>query len=106
VETPECKHYVGHGITGTLGMDVSVAVRPEKITVSRTRPKGEFNFCAAEVVDLAYLGSYTTYHLKLDSGMKLKASAPNVERHHEGAPTWGDKVYAHWSQSAMVVLIN
>ena len=106
VETPECKHYVGHGITGTLGMEVSVAVRPEKIAVSSTRPEGEFNFCEAEVVDLAYLGSYTTYHLKLKSGMKLKASAPNIDRHHEGAPTWGDKVYARWSDSAMVVLIN
>ena len=89
-----------------LGMEVSVAVRPEKIAVSSTRPDGKFNVCEAEVVDLAYLGSYTTYHLKLKSGMKLKASAPNVDRHHEGAPTWGDKVFARWSDSAMVVLIN
>ena len=106
VETPECKHYVGHGITGTLGMDVSVAVRPEKIVVSKTKPAGEHNFCQGEVVDLAYLGSYTTYHLKLNSGMKLKASAPNVDRHQEGVPTWGDKVFASWSESAMVVLTS
>ena len=106
VETPECKHYVGHGITGSVGMDVSVAVRPEKIVISKTKPADEFNFCEGEVVDLAYLGSYTTYHLKLHSGMKLKASAPNVDRHQEGAPTWGDTVYAGWSESAMVVLTS
>ncbi|MEO6025066.1 MAG: TOBE domain-containing protein, partial [Burkholderiales bacterium] len=106
IETPECKHYVGHGITGTLGMAVGVAVRPEKISVLRERPSGEFNFCEAEVIDLAYLGSYTVYYLKFASGKKIKASAPNVDRHQEGAQTWGDKVFATWSQSAMVVLTN
>ena len=106
IETPECKHYVGHGITGTLGMAVGVAVRPEKISVRRERPSGEFNSCPGEVIDLAYLGSYTVYHLKLASGKTIKASAPNIDRHHEGAPTWGDQVYAAWSESAMVVVTN
>ena len=32
IETPECKHYVSHGITGTEGMEVHVAVRPEKMS--------------------------------------------------------------------------
>ena len=30
----DCQHYVGHGITGTAGMAVSVALRPEKIRLS------------------------------------------------------------------------
>ena len=106
IETPECNHYVGHGITGTLGMAVGVAVRPEKIGVGRERPSGEFNFCKGEIIDRAYLGSYTVYHLKLPTGKIIKASAPNVDRHQEGALTWGDQVYASWSDSAMVVVTN
>ena len=106
IETPECNHYVGHGITGTLGMAVGVAVRPEKIGVGRERPSGEFNFCKGEIIDRAYLGSYTVYHLKLPTGKVIKASAPNVDRHQEGALTWGDQVYASWSDSAMVVVTN
>ena len=34
----DCRHHVGHGITGTVGMAVTVAVRPEKIRLSRQRP--------------------------------------------------------------------
>jgi ABC-type Fe3+/spermidine/putrescine transport system ATPase subunit len=36
----DCKHYVGHGITGTEGMDVTVALRPEKITLTADKPEG------------------------------------------------------------------
>ena len=35
VECADCRHYVGHGITGTEGMTVSVAIRPEKIKLQR-----------------------------------------------------------------------
>ena len=38
IDCADCKHYVGHGITGTEGMAVSVALRPEKITLTREAP--------------------------------------------------------------------
>jgi putrescine transport system ATP-binding protein len=28
----DCRHYVGHGITGTLGMEVAVAIGPRRST--------------------------------------------------------------------------
>ncbi|WP_374592368.1 ABC transporter ATP-binding protein [Aquabacterium sp.] len=104
IECPECKHYVGHGITGTLGMDCAVVLRPEKIELSRTQPTGEFNWVRGEVEDLAYMGSYTAYYLKLPTGMRLKATMANTERHPENVPTWGDHVYARWANDATVVL--
>ena len=107
VDTPECRHYVGHGITGTDGMEVSVAIRPEKIRITRERPGGAhdgFNCVEAEVADLAYLGSYTIYHLKLATGLLVKASIASVERLPDWQPTWGDKVFASWDEYAMVVL--
>ncbi|PRC94563.1 potA: polyamine ABC transporter, ATP-binding protein [Solimicrobium silvestre] len=106
ISTPECKHYVGHGITGTLGMSVSVAVRPEKISVSVEAPDQQYNCVHGEVVELAYLGSYTVYHIKLASGMTIKASVSNSVRHGAFHPKWGDKLFAYWTDDAMVVLTS
>lgn len=104
VRCPECLHYVGHGITGTAGMEVGVALRPEKIQLSQQQPDKPHNWCAGVVSDIAYFGSHTTYHLKLDSGMVLKVQQPNLSRHTEHDLTWGDHTFAHWSRDAMVVL--
>ncbi len=42
IDCADCRHYVGHGITGTEGMAVAVAVRPEKIRLcTRRKPAGD-----------------------------------------------------------------
>ena len=104
IECTDCKHYVGHGITGTLGMPVTVALRPEKIHLSRHKPGDEYNTVRGVVQDLSYFGSYTVYHLKLESGALLKVSMSNVQRHREDEISWGDEAWAHWSRNAHVVL--
>jgi putrescine transport system ATP-binding protein len=106
VDSPECKHYVGHGITGTLGMPVSIAIRPEKLSISTEAPQQSYNCVVGEIIELAYLGSYTVYHLRLGSGMLVKASVGNTVRHGAFHPKWGDRVYASWADDAMVVLTN
>jgi putrescine transport system ATP-binding protein len=100
----DCRHWVGHGITGSLGMAVTVALRPEKIALLRDKPEGEFNQVQGQVKELSYFGSYTVYHLLLASGAVLKVSLANTERHRDAAPTWGDTVWAHWADTAAVVL--
>ncbi|MBD3816747.1 MAG: polyamine ABC transporter ATP-binding protein [Halothiobacillus sp.] len=104
VRCPECTHYVGHGISGTSGMDVAVALRPEKIQLSKEKPQAKYNWCEGEVVEMAYLGAHTTYHLKLASGMILKAQEINITRDLSCGLTWGDRAYAQWDNLAMVVL--
>jgi putrescine transport system ATP-binding protein len=104
IDTADCKHYVGHGITGTQGMPVTVALRPEKIALQREKPADEYNCVAGVVQELSYFGSETVYRIKLASGMILCASVANTERHRESAFTWGDTVWATWSQQAHVVL--
>ncbi len=106
VSCPECMHYVGHGITGTQGMAVGVALRPEKIQLLREQPQGPHNWCEGTIEDIAYFGAYTTYHLKLKTGMVLKVQQANLSRHNVQDPTWGDKVYAEWSADSMVVLTH
>jgi putrescine transport system ATP-binding protein len=104
IESPECRHHVGHGISGTLGMPVSVGIRPEKIDISFSEPAQPANKVTGEVIEMAYLGSTTVYHLRLASGMILKATMMNHARHASARPKWGDRVFASWAEDAMVVL--
>ena len=112
----DCKHHVGHGITGSVGMAVTVALRPEKIALSRNRPYsdfgdfgefgkfGECNAVQGVVKEIGYFGSFTVFHLLLRSGAVLKVSLSNTQRHGDSNFTWGDALWAHWSPSAQVVL--
>ena len=107
IECTDCSHYVGHGITGTEGMKLSVAVRPEKIHLQREVPEVEFaphNRVQGKIKDLSYFGSFTVYHLELASGAVLKVSQSNASRHSEDKLTWGDVAWASWSPTAHVVL--
>jgi len=98
-------HHVGHGITGTQGMAVTVALRPEKIALSRQPPADTSrNAVQGTVRELSYFGSYTVYRLELASGATLKVSQANTQRHRDDALTWGDCAWASWSESAHVVL--
>jgi putrescine transport system ATP-binding protein len=99
-----CRHRVGHGITGTVGMAVSVAVRPEKIRLSREKPEGEVNQVQGTVRDRSYFGSFTVYNLELAGGRIIKVSESNVERHRADAPDEGQAAWATWPDTAQVVL--
>jgi putrescine transport system ATP-binding protein len=106
----DCTHYVGHGITGVEGMSVSVALRPEKLRLTRERPQESAEWAAGHnqvrgtVKDMSYFGSFTVYHLQLPSGQMLRVSESNTERHRDNPLTWNDTAWASWSPSAQVVL--
>ena len=104
IGSADCKHYVGHGITGTLGMAVTVALRPEKIHLTRQQPEDPSNTAHGTIKEMSYFGSFTVYHVELASGQRLKVSMANTQRHKDDELTWGDAVWAHWSRSAHVVL--
>jgi putrescine transport system ATP-binding protein len=114
INSPECLHYVSHGITGTAGMTVHVAVRPEKMTIQPERPQDDerespeqvgFNIAQGVIKDLAYLGSLTTYHVQLDGAATVvKVTHTNAARHDASQLTWGDRVFVWWCGSDVVVL--
>ena len=107
IDCKDCSHYVGHGITGSEGMSLSVAVRPEKIALQREAPADEHtphNRVQGSVKDMSYFGSFTVYHLTLASGDTLKVSQSNATRHRDDQLTWGDTAWASWSATAQVVL--
>jgi putrescine transport system ATP-binding protein len=106
VKCAECTHYVGHGISGHKGQAVGVALRPEKIMLSKEKPKGDYNWCEGEVVEIVYFGDHTTYHLKTSTGRVIKAQEINNTRDLSCGLTWGDHAYMHWNNLAMIVLTH
>jgi putrescine transport system ATP-binding protein len=103
VNSPVCNFYVGHGITGNLGMPVSVALRPEKVMLSMQDPQLPHNVVACVLEDWSYFGSHTSYSLRVPGGQRLKVSVTNADRDSEAIEE-GQTVWAHWQDNAMVVL--
>ncbi|MEW9807746.1 ABC transporter ATP-binding protein [Mesorhizobium sp. ZMM04-5] len=95
---------VGNAGDAAAGNTVSFAVRPEKIRVSSKRPEGAVNALEGEVYDLAYLGDMTVYHVRLDDGQVVKASALNSSRASDDPLTWHDRAWISFAPDAGVVL--
>jgi putrescine transport system ATP-binding protein len=100
----ERKIYVDHGIAAAAGTEVWVAVRPEKMVINTVPPSGEYNHTRGKVEEIAYVGGLSVYHVKIQSGMIIRATLANVERRAENRLTWDDEVYLNWQPGAAVVL--
>ncbi|WP_296000085.1 polyamine ABC transporter ATP-binding protein [Rugamonas sp.] len=115
IDTPQGRHYISHGISGTAGMEVSVAVRPEKMVLQLEAPTADQRAQAAEhghncvqgvIASLAYFGNETHYQIRLDGGMEVKAMRTNAARRDDGVLRREQRVYAWWDGSDAVVLSN
>ncbi|BEV70598.1 ABC transporter ATP-binding protein [Paludibacterium sp. B53371] len=108
VECPELdtRLYINHGITGPLGMEVTVSIRPERVRVTREKPEQKYNYARGVVKDLAYMGSYTLYHVQLANGKIILANLSSLVLAGGDAPSYDDEVYASWGESSQVVLTS
>jgi putrescine transport system ATP-binding protein len=94
-------------ITNTI---VAVAIRPEKVKLSRRGPMPDplnaqaVNRLEGVVTDVGYLGGLTTYKLKLDSGAVLRSSMANTARVDIDAYSAGQRVVAWFAPDDCVVL--
>jgi putrescine transport system ATP-binding protein len=96
---------LGHSSSGTLGMRVCVAVRPEKLEISKARPEGvACNLFKGKVKEIAYFGSYNTYIVAAPTGQRIKITEANTSRHDLSDITWEDEVFFWWDDTAAVVL--
>ena len=87
------------------GQPVAVAVRPEKMVLSRDPPPpGAVNALAGVVWDIGYLGDWTVYRVRLDSGEALRVSQANAARFVERPIGWEDRVFLSFAPNAAVVL--
>jgi putrescine transport system ATP-binding protein len=87
------------------GEAVCVAVRPEKITISRSAPNGEDrNVVKGTVWELGYFGDQSRYRVRLKSGAELQVSAQNLRRSSKLTIEWDDEVYLSWEVSSTILL--
>ena len=93
-------------VGASTGDEMWFAIRPEKLEISKKKPKNQHNILKGLIEDIAYGGSFSTYHVRLDSGRILKAIRANRVRTEEHHLTWEDEVYLHWEPHSAVVLLS
>lgn len=97
--------YVSHGISAPPHAAVTVAIRPEKIEMSRGMHPANENHVRGVVKDIAYMGDLSIYRVQLESGRLVRVTLPNVERHEERI-VWDERVHLAWAPSSPVVLLQ
>lgn len=104
---PHCNFYIDHGLSIQEGSKVWVALRPEKITISKQPPENNsFNTIKGMVHDIGYLGGTSTYRVQVDNDTIMEVTSPNQVRPKDGNPPidWDEEVYLSWEASSSVVL--
>jgi putrescine transport system ATP-binding protein len=96
--------HIAHGIGGAIGMPLTVAVRPEKIYIAKTRPDVSVNLFSGKVREIAYFGSYTSFVVETASGRTVVITEPNGSRLENIDITWEDQVFFWWDEADPVVL--
>jgi putrescine transport system ATP-binding protein len=86
------------------GASASLAVRPEKLTLSEVLPDVHHASSEAVVEDLAFLGSRVRYHLRLPGGRVITALVPQGAG--GGAFQHGQKLYVGWRLTDGVLLAD
>jgi putrescine transport system ATP-binding protein len=90
--------------------NVCVAIRPEKIKLSRRGPASDavnahaINRLEGVVTDVGYLGGMTTYRVKLDTGAVLRSAMANTARLDLDAYGPSHRVVAWFAPDDCVVL--
>ncbi len=91
-------------IDAAPGANAWVAVRPEKLRVSREPPSQTDNSCTGTVADIGYLGDLTIYKLRLAGGTTVTAAVANTGRGSEPPITWDENVAVSFAPEAAIVL--
>ena len=111
IATRDAGHIVAveprHYITKTV---VSVAIRPEKVKLSRRGPATDaehahaLNRLEGVVCDVSYLGGLTVYKVRLDSGAIIRSAMANTTRIDMDAYSLSQRVVAWFTPDDCVVL--
>jgi putrescine transport system ATP-binding protein len=97
--------HVGHGVSAAPGATVWVALRPEKIHLSRDRPDGGTdNRIEGTVAEIAYRGDQSIYLVRLANGRQVRVTQPNVMRQSGERISWDESVWLAWDSLSPVVV--
>ncbi|MBD3305570.1 polyamine ABC transporter ATP-binding protein [candidate division KSB3 bacterium] len=83
--------------TLTIGEEVTVVVRPEKLMISKDPPTSSINTLCGVIEDIIYVGTDTRYFVKIPStGTRFQVFAQNFQHTAKQKFTWFDTVYIRW----------
>ena len=90
------------------GTKVWIAVRPEKITLSKTPLDVTTNQLKGVVVDIGYHGKTSTYRIRIINDQIIEVSVPSQKRPKGDRQSidWDEEIYMNWDQSNAVVLMK
>lgn len=88
-----------------IGQLVTLALRPEKIMISRHVLKGP-NVWQGKVIGVAYFGKDSLYRVALASGQVVNVHAVNVQRsdQHGHVADWDDAVWLSFEPASAIIL--
>ncbi len=89
-----------------VGSNVAVAIRPEKIAISKEEPAQQENRCRGKVDEIAYQGSLSIYQIELPGGKMVRVTTPNLTRTAERPIDWDEEVWLCWARHAGVILAD
>ncbi len=104
VEVPAFGATVETGLIPGLaaGEALTLAIRPEKLTILREKPAG-LNAIPGEIKDLAYFGKDSLYRVILPSGELISVHAVNAKR-EDNRPDWYDKIWLGFEPASAILL--
>jgi len=90
------------------GGKITVAIRPEKIAITREEPVGAQNALPGLVHDLGYFGKDSLYRVKLETGTVLSVNSVNSRRagEKERVAQWEDKVWLSFDPTSVILLTD
>ena len=98
--------YIDHGISSAPGAKAWVAIRPEKIHLTK-QDLNEPNNCLKGVIKgIAYMGNLSIYLVQLDNGKQIKVTMQNQVRAAEAMIDWDDRVTVTWHANSPVALLS
>ena len=98
---------VAVAIEAEPGTPIWVAVRPERIRITREKPSpGVENCLAAKIVEVGYLGDLSIYQLHTAGGARVKAVVANSGREAGRAFGQGESVWLSFSPDSVIVLTS
>jgi len=83
---------------------VWIAVRPERIRLSRDKPPEPENCVSGTIVEIGYLGDLSIYHVRIADGSRVKAAVANTGGNGGYSPRAAESVWLSFAPEAPIVL--
>jgi len=94
-----------HSINGNAGKPLCISIRPEQITISHQLSDKQHNVATGVVDQIAYMGSYSLFYVRLSGGKLVVASVSRlVTQRMEKVPDYDETVHLSWEPISCVVL--